>query len=279
MAVVLPITSKIKSEPDMYYPTPTSSYHHGRVDEESTPDDHDPSRQSMAKSFCTPRSNISEISNNEPSPAVTPTQRKHPELGSGGEGEEAGGIPGSPEDEAIFDDSPDASSPILERPHSLTPLGPLFQSPGFTFDDNDEMDIFDGELVGIPPLPLRAPTHRAEATAQLLHGIDNLSNWEPTPSIRGYSRRDCLPPTFDTEWGMWYNGSASTVRYPRENDTLYEELCTVQASRVQEEELRYGWELVEGFIQTTIWMSPARLGKQINRLVSGCMWLYPVNES
>lgn len=231
----------------------------------------------------TPSSNIFEAAD---SPAITLTQHQPLELGSGEEeqDQEGGIVSGSLEDEVISD-SPITGVPstILEEPHSPTPLERLFRgsrSPVSQF--GEEMDQFNYELIGVSELPPSAATNNADATEQLLHGIDDLSNWEPTPSIHSHSRRDRLPPTFDKSVGLWYHSNTFGERYQSEDDGLYKKFGRVQASRVREDELQYGWELIQGFIRTSIWISPANLGKQVNHLVSNFSFLtaslYPANE-
>lgn len=208
---------------------------------------------------------------NEASRVVTP---KHADLGNGREVQEENGeiVPGSLEDE-VMSDGPmmGALSPNLEQPCSPISLEHLFRENGSLeslFGDSNEMRPLSREFVGIPPLPPRAATSDGEATAQLLHGIDNLSNWEPTPSIHSYSRRDCPPPTYDKTWGLWHNSNAAMERCQHEEDIVYKELSVVRASRVREEELRYGWELIREFIRTSVMIKPAQLGSRINRMVS-----------
>jgi hypothetical protein len=261
-----------------YLPTPTSTGFYlatqsQPAEEEYPPNDHNPSHQSPMESSCALRSNISVAANVELSPAVTLTQKRHRELETGGdEQEEAGGIiSGSPED-GVIPGSPmvDAPSPNLELSRSPTPLEPLFQgsgSPEFSFGDIDEIDLLE-------PIPQNVPTNEAEATAELLHGIE-LSSWEPTPSIHGDSRRDRLPPTFDRQWGLWHNSNASVDRYHREDNVLYKEFGTVRASRIREEELQYGWKLVRSFVRTSVFSSPANIGGEVNRRVSGFFFFRP----
>jgi hypothetical protein len=137
-----------------------------------------------------------------------------------------------------------------EQRHSATPLESLFR----------EMSPLD--FVGAP---LGEAINDGEATAQLLDGID-LSSWDPTPSI--HSRNDRPTPTFDNAFGLWYNGSESVERDEGGDNTLYREFDGVQASRVREDELQYGWELLERFNQISTWMGPVQLGRRMKNLVN-----------
>lgn len=283
-----PYLNHIKQEPTMQYlPTPTSSTQQSQsysqfVEEEGGPYYYTLTPQVMTELFLTPSSDIFEAAN---SPTIPLTQDQPLELGSGDEGQdqEDGIIPGSPEDENISDSpiSGVGSSILEQQAPSPIPLEQLFQgteSPMSSF--SDEMDLFNCAPVDVPPLPPRAATINDDATEQLLHGIDGLSHWEPTPSIHSYARRDVVsptfdesdlpaPPLFDESVGLWHHSNTSGEIYHREENVFYEDSSGVQASRVRNDELQYGWELIEGFIQTSIWITPARLGKQINRLVSG----------
>ena len=224
---------------------------------------------------------MSEAANIEPSPVITATQNRRPELGSGEE-EKGGNAPGSTEDNVISDGPiMGGPSPIPGQPHSPTSLEPLFQGSRLPFDDDYEMGLFDPpEFVGVPP---RAATNDTEAAAQLLHGIDDLSNWEPTPSIDSHSRNDRPPPAFDHAFGLWYKSSESGERHEGGENTLYKKVDRVHARRVVEEELEYGWELLQGFIRNSTWMGPVQLGRRMNRLVnrisSTCVVVPPVNEA
>jgi len=204
------------------------------------------------------------------SPAIT--------LGSGEEGQDEERR--SPPEDQVISESPimGAPSPMVEQPHSPTPLERLFQGNGSPVPwFGEQIDLFNRELFGVPPLPPWAAADRADAdadaTAQLLEGIDGLSNWEPTPSIHSHSQRDRLPLTFDKSVGLWYNSNTSAERYQREDDGVYKDIGSVQTSRVREDELEYGWELIRGFIRMSVWMSPAKLGKQVNRLVNSLSFL------
>jgi hypothetical protein len=287
VAAVPPTTyqNNSKLEPTAHYlPTPTSSASfHGQSQSQlqsqsqsqsQVAEDrnaHSASPQSLAELFRTPRSNLSGAANDEASCPVTP---KHADLGNGGEVQEEDGeiAPGSLEDE-VMSGGPmmDAISPILEQPCSPISLEHLFRESGSLeslFGGGNGMCPLNREPVGSPPLAPRAATSDGDATAQLLHGIDNLSHWEPTPSIRSYSRRDQLPPTYDTTWGLWNNSNAAMERYQHEEDILYKELSIVRAGRVREEEVQYGWELIREFIRTSVMIKPAQLGNRINRMVS-----------
>ena len=266
----------IKVEPTMWYlPTPTSlqgqQSQSQSTEDESLLNGQNRSTRSLEELFQTPRSNISEAANNEPSLAITPTRNWLVELGSEEEeqDEEGGIVPGSAED-GVISDGPimGVPTPIPEQRHSPTALEPLFQGGGSPFGDDYEMDPLNPEFDDVLSFPPMAATNEVEAAARLLHGIDDLSNWEPTPSIYSYSQRDRAPPTFDNAFGLWCNSSESMERHEGEENTLYKEFDRVQANRVLEEELQYGWELLEEFIQFSTWMSPAQLGRRINRLVS-----------
>lgn len=163
-------------------------------------------------------------------------------------------MPGSTEDDIISDDTMGATSPITE-------LESLFQSQ---FDC--EMHPLNRESVGVPCVS-RAATNDAEAAEQLLHGIEDLSHWEPTPSIHSNARSDRPPPTSHNAFGLWYNSSESMERHEDEDNTLYKECGRVQGSQVRENEDKYGRKLLEHFIRISTWASPAQLGRQINRLV------------
>jgi hypothetical protein len=163
-----------------------------------------------------------------PSPIITPPRDQDPELGSGEEEGEI--IPGSPEDKFVSDDT--------------TSLESL--------------------LRGIPP-PGEAT--QTEAAAGLLDGINDLSAFEPTPSVQSYSRRDCRPGTFDPEVGLWYHAPVEEHQC-EETAPPYKEVTRVQANRVREGELQYGWELVQKFIEGSTWTSAERIGKELNHLVS-----------
>lgn len=276
-ALSTPPPNHIKQEPIMQYlPTPTSSAQQSQsysqfVEEECGPYYYTLTPEVMTELFLTPNSNLFEAAN---SPIIPLTHDQPLELGSGDEGQdqEDGIIPGSPEDENISDSpiSGVGSSILEQQAPSPILLERLFQGTGSPVSSfSDEMNLFNYEPVDNPPLAPRAATIDGDATEQLLHGIDGLSHWEPTPSIHSYARRDCLPPTFDESVGLWHNSNTSGERYHREENEFYEDPGGVQASRVLNDELQYGWELIEGFIQTSIWISPAKLGKQINRLVSG----------
>lgn len=265
-----------KTEPTVWFlPTPTSlgDFHGQRSQSQSVEEDfpldcHAPTPKSVAELFRTPRASVLEDVN---SFAITLTQPPPLEPGGGEEGqeEEGGVVLGSPDDEFMYGGpSRSAPSPILEHPHFATPLGQLSRgsrSQESPLVDNGEMDPLNHEHIALSPLR----PNDANTTAQLFHGIDNLSNWEPTPSIHSYLRQDRPLPTFDKTLGLWYDSNAGVESYQPEDNALYKEIGRVQASRVREEELQYGWELVGRFIRTSIWIGPAQLGKQINRLVSG----------
>ena len=268
-----------------YLPTPTSSQQQSQshpTEEERLSSGHNRSSRSLEELDQIPWSNISEAANNEPSPIITATQTRRPELGSGEEeqGEEGGDVPCSIEGDVISDGPiMGGLSPIPGQPHSPTSLEPLFQGSRLPFDDDYEMGLFNApESVGVPPM-----TNDTEEAARLLHGIDDLSHWEPTPSIDSHSRNDRPPPTFDHAFGLWYKSSESGERHEGGENNLYKKVDRVQENRVVEEELEYGWELLQGFIRISTWMRPVQLGRRMNRLVnrisSTCVVVPPVNEA
>ena len=255
-----------------YLPTPISSQQQSQsqLTEEYPPGGNNHSPRPLEDLFQTPRSNTPGAAHNMPSHVVTPSQNQPLELGSGEEEqrEEGGSIPDSPEDD-VMSDGPimGALSPISEQPRSPTPLELLFQGSGSPFGDDCDMDPLNRKFVGVPCVPPRLATDEAE-TAQLLDGIDEVSSWELTASIRSHSRSDNAPPTVANEFELCYKRSGSMERHEDSDDTLYKELDRVDASRVEEDEDKYGWELVRRHIRVCNWTSPAQLGRRINRLVS-----------
>ena len=162
---------------------------------------------------------------------------------------------------------------LIQPPTPLQPLQPLSRgsySPLGQGGDYEMGPHIHDEYLGVSPPPPsggRAATD-AEAIARLFDGIDDVSSWEPTPSIHSLSRNDRPSPTFNSEYGLWYNGSQSRERHEGVDDTLYRRFGEVQASRVREEEVEYGWELLEGFIRKSTFLSPVQLGRRIDRLVN-----------
>ena len=256
-----------------YLPTPISSQQQSQsqLTEECLLSGNNRSSRPLDDLFQTSGSNTPEAANNRPSHVVTPSQNQPLKLGSGegAQREEGGSIPGSTEDEVISDGPIMGElSPISEQqPRSPTPLESLFQGSGSPFGGDCDMDPLHREFVGVPCVPPGLATNEAE-TAQLLDGIDEVSNWEPTASIRSHSRSDHPPPTVANAFGLWYKSNESMERQEDSDNTLYKELDRVDASRVGEDEDKYGWELVRRHIRDSTWMSPAQLGRRINRLVS-----------